>query len=133
VHVLYHRWQCFGRKETPAPYWIAQVPDGYGASFYTCGSRTPTGLRNYFASITASFGAIRRVIAHDALVVQLIGFIDLDTQLPEYLEAMEEAGFKEYDRDGDRPIRRVANRKWHAKHIGETSASNEVLLFHRPR
>jgi hypothetical protein len=22
VHVLYHRWQCFGRKETPAPYWI---------------------------------------------------------------------------------------------------------------
>src|SRR5262249_40257610 len=51
VHVLYHRWQSFGRKETPAPYWIANVPDGYGASFYTAGSRTPTGLQRYFASM----------------------------------------------------------------------------------
>lgn len=23
VHVLYHRWQVQGRKETPAPFWIA--------------------------------------------------------------------------------------------------------------
>jgi len=133
VHVLYHRWQCYGRKETPAPYWIANVPDGCGASYYTCGSRTPTGLRNYFSNITAAFRAIHEVIARNALVVQLIGFADLDTQLPDYLSAMEEAGFREYARDGDRPMRRVANRKWYAKHIGETSASNEVLLFHRPR
>ena len=33
VHVLYHRWQILGRRETPAPFWIAGTLDGAGASF----------------------------------------------------------------------------------------------------
>src|SRR5262249_14765497 len=28
VHVLYHRWQINGRRETAAPYWIANLADG---------------------------------------------------------------------------------------------------------
>jgi hypothetical protein len=28
VHVLYHRWHVDGRRETPAPYWIAGCNDG---------------------------------------------------------------------------------------------------------
>lgn len=28
VHVLYHRWQVLGRRETAAPYWIAASNDG---------------------------------------------------------------------------------------------------------
>jgi hypothetical protein len=132
VHVLYHRWQCFGRKETPAPYWIANVPDGHGASFYTAGSRTRTGVRNYFTSIIAAFRAVRRIIAPDGLVVQLIGFADAPRQLPTYLSAMEAAGFVEAEPQKRRLTRRVANRKWYAKHKGATPASNEVLLFHRP-
>jgi hypothetical protein len=115
-----------------APYWIANVPDGYGASFYTGGSRTPTGLRNYFASIIAAFRAVRRVIAPDGLLVQLIGFADVPMQLPMYLAAMEKAGFVEDAPDDGRLTRRVANRKWYAKHKGATPSSNEVLLFHRP-
>ena len=133
VHVLYHRWQSFGRKETPAPYWIANVPDGYGASFYTCGSRTPTGIRNYFAKMTAAFQAIRNIMAPDGLLVQLVGFADVPTQLQEYLAAMEAAGFKEHTTSDGRLTRHVANRKWYAKHKGSTPASVEVLLFHRPR
>jgi hypothetical protein len=27
IHVLYHRWQVDGRRETPAPYWIAACND----------------------------------------------------------------------------------------------------------
>ncbi|MBA3897197.1 MAG: hypothetical protein H0X36_08730, partial [Sphingomonadaceae bacterium] len=39
VHVLYHRWQVDGRKETPAPFWIANRLDGSGESYYTLGHR----------------------------------------------------------------------------------------------
>ena len=39
LHVLYHRWQVKGRRETPAPFWIAGTLDGDGASFYTFGDR----------------------------------------------------------------------------------------------
>jgi len=132
VHVLYHRWQSFGRRETPAPYWIANVPDGYGASFYTAGSRSPLGLQNYFATMLSSFQAVRRIIAKDGLLVQLVGFADVSTQLPMYLAMMEDAGYAEAATSDGRLTRRVANRKWYAKHKGATPASNEVLLFHRP-
>ena len=37
VHVLYHRWQIHGRRETPAPYWIADLRDGHGEAYYTMG------------------------------------------------------------------------------------------------
>jgi hypothetical protein len=34
VHVVYHRWQILGRKETPAPFWLANQRDGAGESHY---------------------------------------------------------------------------------------------------
>lgn len=136
VHVLYHRWQYRGRKETAAPYWIASVPDGFYASHYTGGSRTPTGRRRYFEMITAAFRSVRAILHPDGLVVQLIGFSDAATQLPLYLAAMSEAGFQEWKVPGvDEPRldRRVPNRKWYAKLKGDVDASSELLLFHRPR
>jgi hypothetical protein len=39
VHVLYHRWQILGRRETPAAFWIANQADGAGGSYYTFGPR----------------------------------------------------------------------------------------------
>jgi len=135
VHVLYHRWQYFGRKETPAPYWIANVPDGCGASFYTCGSRTPTGLRKYFGTITEAFRSIREIIAPDAVVVQLVAFSDTSEQLRDYLAAMRAAGFVETqlsECEGARLGRKVPNRKWYAKLRGDIDAASEVLLIHRP-
>ena len=131
VNVLYHRWQYRGRKETPAPYWIANVPDGYGQSFYTGGSRSPTGLRNYFAMITDVFRSVRQMVSDHAHVVQLVGFSDAATQLPQYLECMRLAGFLECD-VGGRLGRKVPNRKWYAKLKGNGDASMEVLLIHRP-
>jgi hypothetical protein len=135
VHVLYHRWQYRGRRETSAPYWIADMPDGFGGAYYTAGSRTPTGLNNFFATMKAVFGAVKSVIAPDAVVVQLVGFSDVTTQLPRYLACMKEAGFEEWIFAGqceERLGRRVPNRKWYAKLKGAVDASSEILLIHRP-
>lgn len=134
VHVLYHRWQYRGRKETAAPYWIANIRDGHGGAFYTAGSRTPTGLQNYFLTIKGAFGSVRKLIHDDGLVVQLVGFSDISAQLPTYLTAMNEAGFEEASiAADDRLWRRVANRKWYAKLQERADASTEVLLIHRPK
>jgi len=136
VHVLYHRWQVRGRKETPAPYWIASVHDGKPARHYTGGSRTPTGERSYFSMITDVFSSVREILATDGLVVQLVGFADVKSQLPRYLAAMTIAGFETLQPVGAEALqlwRRVPNRKWYAKVKGAVDASQEVLLFHRPR
>lgn len=135
VHVLYHRWQYRGRKETAAPYWIANMKDGAGASYYTGGSRSPTGLRNYFGMVKSAFQSVRSILAEDGLVVQLVGFSDLVAQLPLYLAAMEEAGLREVPVDhpsGRHLRRRVANRKWYAKLQEKADASCELLLIHAP-
>ena len=134
VHVLYHRWQVRSRKETPAPYWIADVPDGHFASHYTGGSRTPTGEQRYFSMIRDVFTTIRPRLADDAVVAQLIGFADVRAQLPLYLGAMKAAGFQEWSPAAfeQRLWRKVPNRKWYAKLHGADAASSELLLFHRP-
>jgi hypothetical protein len=136
VHVLYHRWQVRGRRETPAPYWIARLRDGEPPSYYTGGSRTPTGERSYFSMITEVFSSVREVLATDGIVVQLVGFADVKSQLPKYLASMAAAGF-----DALEPVtpsafelwRRVPNRKWYAKMQGAVDPSSEILLFHRRR
>ncbi len=134
VHVLYHRWQVMGRRETPAPYWIADLRDGHGASYYTMGSRSPLGLRNYFAGLTLAFSNLRQIIANDAKVVQMISFSDATVQMPLYLDAMTQAGFEETSEGGivSRQVRPVPNRKWYNQGRPFNDASREVLLIHRP-
>jgi len=137
VHVLYHRWQVGGRRETPAPYWLADLRDGHGESFYTLGGRSRKGLETYFVELTNTFGSLHKLVDPDALVVQLVAFSDPDMQLPAFLHAMRSAGYEEltpFRRLGSkRPSREVPNRKWYTQ-IGESQCpSNETLLFHRPR
>ena len=137
VHVVYHRWQIKSRKETSAPFWIAGELDGHGASYYMMGSRTPTGLNNYFISLEASFSHLHSLLAEDAIVVQLLAFSAIEEQLPRYLRAMERAGFQECElmSEGDgmpeRVWRQVPSRRWYATYKGSTSSSHEVLLVHR--
>ena len=133
VHVLYHRWQYRGRKETDAPYHIARVPDGFYESHYTGGSRTPTGRERYFTMVTSAFQSVRKALHPEGVVVQLVGFSDASVQLPRYLEAMHAAGFDEWKPSPERLRRHVPNRKWYAKLRGPLDASSELLLFHRPR
>ena len=137
VHVLYHRWQVLGRRETPAPFWIAGTLDGAGSSFYTFGDRKQKNLRDYYAQAQRAFCSLARVSDTDTTLVQMVAFSDTSWQLPEYLKMMEASGFEEVlfpelanARDG-RSWRSVPNRKWYADAKGATSSSKEVVLFHR--
>ncbi len=136
VHILYHRWQVQGRRETPAPYWLAALKDGHAASHYTFGSRSPLGLENYFRNVEECFRSVRQVVARNAVVVQLVAFSDAESQLPRYLAAMELAGFTECDAlaiSGDSRVwRSVPNRKWYCHNGKEQDSAKEVVLFHRP-
>lgn len=138
VHVVYHRWQVRGRKETPAPFWLADQRDGAGESFYTLGSRDEPELKVYFERLESVFTSVRELVDEKSLVAQLVAFSDPAWQLPAYLKAMENAGFEEADVEYDEQVttvrriwRQVPGRKWYAKNKGEIAASKELLLLHR--
>jgi hypothetical protein len=131
VHVLYHRWQVDGRRETPAPYWIAGCSDGQGASFYNFGDRRQAAADNYFRKSLETLQAIRAVIRDGGYMVQMVAFNKAEEQLPRYLENMQNAGFIEVPYSDGRIWREVPQRKWHATYRGKTDAANEVVLIHR--
>lgn len=132
VHVLYHRWQVDGRRETPAPYWIAGCNDGQGGSFYNFGDRRESAADQYFSTSLATLKAIRAVMKEGGHMVQLVAFNRPAEHLPRYLENMETAGFAEVTIGaGGRIWRQVPGRKWHARQKGKTESSREVVLVHR--
>ncbi len=131
IHVLYHRWQVDGRRETPAPYWIADCNDGEGGSYYNFGDRREKDATTYFASSLRTLRMIRRVMASGAVMVQMVAFNDPKRHLPRYLANMERAGFRELRPGRNRVWREVPNRRWHATLRGRTSSSREVVLVHR--
>jgi len=131
VHVVYHRWQVFGKKESPAPFWIANSPDGHGLTHYAMGGRAQKGLKDYFNNIRKSFESIREVCDDQTVIIQILAFSNIDWQLPKYLETMQAAGFTESVPLAERIWRSVPNRKWYAQQKGSTQSSKEVILFHR--
>ena len=138
VHVVYHRWQINGRKETPAPFWLANQRDGAGEAFYTLGRRNEERLGRYFERLKLVFSSVRPLLSDDAQVFQLVAFADPRWQLPAFLNAMENAGFTETLVESNhkcvmdgRVWRQVPGRKWYANKRGDIPASKEVLLIHR--
>ncbi len=59
VHVLYHRWQIHGRKETPAPFWLANSRNGDGEAHYCLGRRGESDLKTYFKRLGDAFSSVR--------------------------------------------------------------------------
>lgn len=139
VHVLYHRWQVDGRKETPAPFWIANKLDGDGAAYYTLGARNAPQLNTYFANLKTSLQSVAALCTHETTVVQVVAFSEPSWQLPRYLAVVDDVGLQEcylsqaQDAPDGRLWRSVPNRKWYADQRGETNGSQEVVLFHRLR
>lgn len=130
VHIVYHRWQLRSRRETPAPYWIIGSQDGHGASHYTMGSRSPTGLVNYFHSIQNALESVRPFLKHTARLCLLLAFRDPAAHLPLFLSAATRAGFQ---LDHHPPLwREVPNRRWYAKRQSNHSAAREVLVILKP-
>lgn len=133
VHVLYHRWQIKGRRETPAPYWITGCNDGQGAAYYNFGDRHGAGIEKYFCVSLDTLSSVRQLVRDGGKVVQMIAFSDAESQLPLYLANMRIAGFKEMKLAGgnqDRIWRDVPSRKWHASIKGRINSSREVVLLH---
>ena len=134
VHVLYHRWQVDGRKETPAPFWIAGKLDGSGGSYYTMGDRKHPELRTYFENIKATMSSVAALADKKTVVVQLVAFSEASWQLPRYLETLEEAGLQEAflpSLNGERLWRSVPGRRWYSEQRGDTPGSQEAVLIHR--
>lgn len=137
MHVLYHRWQVSGRKETPIPYWIAGCTDGKGPSFYTMGGRRESGQQRYFREIGEAFSSLARLMSRDTTVVQLVSFSCARVQLPMFLDAMRSAGFTELllprelatSKDG-RLWRAVPNRRWYAHRPQVGESRREIALLH---
>ena len=127
-----------GRKETPAPFWLANQRDGAGESHYVLGSRKESELTAYYARLKSVFSSVRSLLDGDSIVVQLVAFSHPTWQLPTYLKAMEEAGFCETEavcnattKVAGRIWRAVPGRKWYANTRGEIPASKEVMLLHK--
>jgi hypothetical protein len=137
VHILYHRWQVGGGKETAAPFFIANQLDGSGASFYTMGGRTPAGVRNYFAQLRGALASASALADGNTTFMQVVAFSDPAQQLQHYLAVnrelgLEELGLKTLANVGDgRLWRDVPNRRWYNSQRVGTAAAREVLLFHR--
>lgn len=131
IHMLYHRWQVDGRRETPAPYWLAACQDGNGAAFYTFADRE-RATDAYFAESLRTLTVIRRVLKEDAVFVQMLAFGKPEEQLPRYLDNMSKAGFRQlHPGDGQSMWRAVPSRRWHATMKGSLGGSREIVLVHR--
>lgn len=136
IHVLYHRWQVDGRKEAPAPFWIAGEMDGAGSSYYTMGDRKHPNLHSYFDQLKAAFTSVAAIAGPETTIVQMVAFSESKWQLPKYLDVMERCGLVENQPwnlsiDDGRLWRDVPNRKWHAHQKCHSPGSREVVLVHR--
>jgi len=136
IHVLYHRWQVDGRRETPAPYWIAACNDGQGAAFYNFADRRDAAADLYFEESLRTLRGLREVVKPGTFVIQLVAFSAPRQHLRRYLNNMALAGFQEVKGDThNRPFRRiwreVPRRRWHANLKGDLNSSREVVLIHR--
>ena len=138
VHILYHRWQVKGGRETPAPFWIADKMDGAGEAYYLMHARQQD-LQKYTDGIEAAFTGVAELSGKNTTLVQLVAFSDPSTHLPHYLDVMHRCGFKEHvlsehlDTPDGRLWRNIPGRKWHAQWKGDLESSKEVVLIHKLR
>lgn len=133
VHILYHRWQVKARRETPAPYWVAECHDGRPSTYYNFASRHDREGERYMASARAAFGSVVNVMGPKTTMVQLVAFSRPEVHLPAYRAMLGELGLEEVPLEHGQSVigRQVPNRKWYADVKGEIGASREFLLVHR--
>jgi hypothetical protein len=129
--MLYHRWQIDGRKESPAPYWLANCEDGRGAVFYSFADRREEAADSYFTNSLRTLKGIRKVMKTGAHLIQMIAFSDPSNHLPRYRQNMRAAGFAEIPSASGKICRNVPSRRWHATLKGRLNSAREIVLVHR--
>ena len=139
VYVNYHRWKVLGRRETPAPFWLANELDGNGITHYTMAARLDSTLDRYFEQLESAFVDLARLADERTVLVQMVGFHDHEEHLSRYLATMERAGFTEFiapelgkgSVDG-RLWRGVPNRRWWVQDgTRGVHTAQEVVLVHK--
>jgi DNA modification methylase len=141
VYVNYHRWKVLGRKETPAPFWIANELDGNGMSHYTMSARVDETRNSYFARLVPAFADLCQIADQNTFLVQMVGFHDPVNDLLRYLDAMDNAGFEEFlvpelgaGEDDSRLWRDVPNRRWWVQDGTKgIHTAKEVVLLHKKK
>lgn len=140
VHVLYGRWQVYGRRETDLPYWILGKSPTLSEGNYTMHSRREPDSATYFRSLSEIMHATRKLMRRDSLMIQMVGFNKPRKQLDTYLKCVASAGFRELRssrlatcKDG-RLWRTVPSRRWYTTaNGGQLGTSNEVVLLFQAR
>lgn len=137
VHILYHRWQVRGRRETSAAYWLAGCLDGQSNTYYNFADRRHKSMDRYLDSMRAAYASVAALMGPDSTMVQLVAFARPVDQLGPFMEALEQVGLFEVDHGNGIsavPVsRKVPHRKWYADAKGPSGASKEFLLIHRKR
>ena len=134
VHILYHRWQVKGRRQTSLPFDLLNLNDGSPLSFYTLGAETKKGYEFYFDSVYKIYLNLKKIISINTTVVQVVSFKEPEWQLSRFLNAMEEAGYDEIylnSNIGELITREVPNRKWYTN-LNDKKAI-EYIIFHRKK
>lgn len=137
VYVNYHRWKVLGRRETPAPFWLADRRDGNGQSFYTMSARSDSTLTAYFKQLRGAFSDLAKIADRRTVMVQMVGFHNPKKDLPRYLQTMEDAGFTEVivpdlGNEAGRLWRDVPNRRWWVQDGTKgVHTAREVVLVHQ--
>jgi|GEM_PF-2200285 len=132
IHILYHRWQIKGRKQTSLPYNLMNLTDGLSTSQYCLGSHSQGGYTNYYQNITEIFSNLKKIVNRETIVAQIVAFKETDWQLPMFLEAMELAGYRMLfinKNTKDIITREVPNRKWYTNL--KENLTKEYVLFHK--
>jgi len=131
IHILYHRWQIKGRRQTSLPFNLLHLNDGFPTSYYTLGSASKKGYEFYFENISKIFSGLREIITENTIIAQVVSFKDPEWQLPMYKNAMNEAGYYEFylrNNKKDLITREVPNRKWYTNLNDKKTI--EYILFH---
>jgi hypothetical protein len=137
VHILYHRWQIRGRRESAAPYWVAGELDGRPNSYYTFADRRRTSIEVYLTAMRAAYKSVVSMMGPQSTLVQLVAFARPEEQLPQFLATLDDLGLEPssltLEATDAHPYRTVPNRKWYTDANGRSGASKEYLLVHHRR
>ena len=133
IHILYHRWQIKGRRQTSLPFNLLNLNDGSPTSYYTLGSTSKKGYEFYFENVRNIFSGLTEIITKNTIIAQVVSFKEPKWQLPMYKNAMNEAGYHEtYLSNNKRDLitREVPNRKWYTN-LNDKKTIEYILLHYK--
>jgi DNA modification methylase len=134
VHVLYNRWQLFGRKETDMPFRLLGFDNSCFASFYTMGIRSNHSMiESYLENMRAILASLYELLAPGGIIAQVIAFPRNDGHFNEYSELTKEVGFSPVKPGAPVIKRHVPNRKWYARVVNNCKQPIEYIFIHQKK